>query len=57
LAAVLASAVDKGRHVRIVHACSLIRQMLQVTHLERFLDQHGPKTQPQLVRKIQESVA
>jgi ABC-type transporter Mla MlaB component len=56
LAAVLAAAVDKNRQVRITHACSLIRQMLQVTHLERFLDQRSGRG-PQLVPRIRESVA
>ena len=56
LVGVLAAAVDKGRQVRIIHACSLVREMLAATNRERCLDpRSGPG--PQLVTKIQDSVA
>lgn len=56
LAAVLAAAVDKGKQVRITHASPLIAKMLQVIHLECFLDSRSSPG-PQLVTKVGEAVA
>jgi len=49
LAAVLGVAVDKGKEVRITHASPLIMQMLQIAHLDQFLDRDNSYPRPLLV--------